>query len=455
MNERRSRLPDLAVYRRTRVALPSFGWSYRRPTRFSVERAQRDTRRALEILLPRPERVWTSRKESPWGWEIPVDKRNIILYGGQKTGKSHGARWIAQQIIKRYVELGYTVRLLRHRADVRGLLYGIPRDADVAVLLAEDFTAALADLKPPEKAALAREWYLLRHRFHKATGKKHGIIYTILCVHRLHDVPPAFRMDLDLLVFKSVPTTPWDETILRAYIGEAGIEFLSEMERERINDDLFIGYGLWWHRRETGVWYCPPYDGPDLYDEIGAAAKPRTEPKFGEVFNWKESILPIIEEKHPRYARLWEAVELRGLDPRDKEFHRITGLKKSRGYELLKEMRDDKAFQGFISKERGRLFEIYLKQRLEREGWTVSPKVRFTHQGVEYEVDLLAERDGERKVINAKCGQPGSSYPFEKWKSEYYYMTETGIPAELWLYNIETDEITAKPIPRDRSTISF
>jgi len=249
---------DLDVYKR---GVKFFGWRYTRPPRFSIGRARQDTRRALEILLPRPERVW--RDEKLEEWDNAVTKRNVTIYGAQMTGKGHTARWLAARIMQRYDRPSYA---LRHPDDLAGLLASLSPDADVQIVFAEDLTSALKVLSKKRRDTLARDWFRIRHRFRDATGKQYGLIVAILGMHRFHGAPPAFTTENDLIIFKGVPTNPYDRNVVRGFIGDDGVSFLEDVERERVNDPAFLGYGVWWHRGECGVWYNPQYEGPDPFN---------------------------------------------------------------------------------------------------------------------------------------------------------------------------------------------
>ena len=252
---------ELGVYRRK---VRFYGYRYYRPPPLTIDRAPRDMERALEILLPRPERIW--RDEPLPEWDNAVTKRNVTIYGAQMTGKGHTARWLVSKIRERYPDR--VISALRHQDDLEGLLHAISPEAEVQVLFGEDLTSALKTLSRRRQADLAKNWFRIRHLFREATGRQYGLIFAILGMHRFHGAPPAFTTDNDMLIFKGVPTNPYDKNVVRSFIGDVGIEFLSEVERERVNDPGFLGYGVWWHRGEVGVWYNPIYQGPDPFITI-------------------------------------------------------------------------------------------------------------------------------------------------------------------------------------------
>ena len=244
------RLLNLDTYKRK---IDFTGIQYRVLPPLHIGRAKQDMERALEILFPSPKRIFKRRKLPPW--DNAVVKRNISIYGGQATGKSHTARWILEQAKKRY--RGRKIYAIRHKDDLGALLNNLSPHHKIQVIFGEDLTSALDVLRRSKRSEVAREWYRIRHRLREATGSPYGLIIAILGLHRFHGIPAAFRQDNDLLIFKSIPTSPWDMEIVKRFIGPDGVSFLQQIEAERVHNPDFIAYGVWWHRGEIGVWYNP------------------------------------------------------------------------------------------------------------------------------------------------------------------------------------------------------
>jgi len=208
--------------------------------------------RVMEVILPHPKRVW--RGEPVPDWDNAITKRNISIFGAQETGKSHTARFIAQKIIEYY---GKPVYALRHPDNLLGLLENLSPKHDIQVVFGEDLTGALKMLKIREQQRIAKAWFRIRHKMKEKTGRPYGLIIAIIGMHRFHGVPPAFTTENDIMIFKSVPTNPYDFNVVRRFIGDEGIRFLQMIERERVYNIDWVGYGVWWHRGEIGVWYNP------------------------------------------------------------------------------------------------------------------------------------------------------------------------------------------------------
>lgn len=76
------------------------------------------------------------------------------------------------------------------------------------------------------------------------------------------------------MVFKSASTNPFDKRIIKEYVGRDGVKFLEMLEQERLNDPMFKGYGIWYHKGEVGVWYNPVYPGSDPFQPLPALEDP-------------------------------------------------------------------------------------------------------------------------------------------------------------------------------------
>ena len=218
----------------------------------SVSHAKRDMARALEVILPHPTRVW--RGEQVPEWDNAITKRNITIFGAQETGKSHTARFIASKVLEYYDKPVYAIR---HPDNLLGLLDSLSPDHEVQVIFGEDLTSALKMIKIREQQTIAKDWFRIRHKMKEKTGKPYGLIIAILGLHRFHGAPPAFTTENDLMIFKSVPTNPYDFNVINRFIGDEGIRFLQMVEQERVHNVYWMGYGVWWHRGEIGVWYNP------------------------------------------------------------------------------------------------------------------------------------------------------------------------------------------------------
>lgn len=288
------------------------GWRYQKPPRYSIERASGDMKRVKEILFFPRDRIFRHQPGELRPWDNAVVKTHINLVGGQGSGKGHTARWIARWCWEKYledpqrlelakqddtpmsptgdqwgdwVELGLSCMLgsplgfdmtadpwfhaVKDAEKIQELLtHGLDPEAPIQVVNAEDLTNTIQKLGKKYANEAASTWYKIRHALRDATGYQEGMIMGILGLHRFHGVPPPFTSDIDLVIFKSMSTNPHDKNIIRTYVGNDGIKFLEMLEQERRNDPVFLGYGIWYHKGEVGVWYNPAYPGSDPFKAL-------------------------------------------------------------------------------------------------------------------------------------------------------------------------------------------
>jgi len=296
------------------------GWRYVKPPRYSIHKASQDMRRVKEILFPRKEQIFRHRPGELRQWDNSVTKRHINLLGGQGSGKGHTARWIARWCWEKYQEdqrrleeaqiddtpltpvdgewglwvaqgLNYVegrrfnmtedtwFHAVKDPEKINELLtHGLDPEATIQVVHAEDLTSTLDKLTKSQRHEAGNTWFRIRHKLRDATGHQEGLIVGILGLHRFHGVPPPFTTDIDLVVFKSMSTNPYDREIIKRYVGSDGIQFLEMLEQERVNDPAFKGYGIWYHRGEVGVWYNPVYPGSDPFQPLRIEQEPGDTP---------------------------------------------------------------------------------------------------------------------------------------------------------------------------------
>ena len=139
---------------------------------------------------------------------------------------------------------------------------------------------------------MAKNWFRIRHWLRDWTGHQQGLIMAMLGMHRFHGAPPAFTTDSDMLIFKSIPTNPHDRGVVMGYVGRDGVAFLAMIEQERKNDDYFKGFGIWYHKETTGVWFNSIYEGKDPFKSINESTGPRVE----HIQHEAKEVAPLVVE---------------------------------------------------------------------------------------------------------------------------------------------------------------
>lgn len=453
------------------------GLTYEKPQKYSTENAARDTRRALEFILPSEARIFRDTDEA-LSWDNAISKRNLLLIGSQETGKSHTARWIALQAYLKYydtsdkpiitaealeflekgkVSQGRAARdepgfyALRHGHDVLGLLNNLDNLAQIQIIFAEDLTARLDTLNKKEKARMANEWFKIRHKLRAAIQSQTGFIMGILALHRFHGTPPALNTDSDLLIFKSVPSNPYDEGVFRKYIGDAGIAFLDMIETRAKKDLKYKGYGVWYHKRKTGVWYNPAYMDQDLFKTL-ETGDPDTMEKTEKPSSIAEiEFQPTVEGYDVEPKGSWK----------DPEFiiQLVQELKVERGTKSLEE-RDKKIFLEAVTTDqawgrigarhggisRTRVGQIVKELKQLDFGYAAERAYSRRHPEYEYQgknealPDFLDHQG--KKVISFKCYDDEELTENTTWicdrvgKNEMKYAQANGYSLEMLAYEI-------------------
>ncbi|MCD6484095.1 MAG: hypothetical protein J7L47_03175 [Candidatus Odinarchaeota archaeon] len=212
-------------------------------TRPKSERIKLKTDEALNVLFPDPESLLIEVQE----YQNAIEQRLMIIYGKQGSGKSETIRWIVEKAAEKYgIE---NINAVSTIADIEALLDEGFSDRLVNILICEDATEAISTKKD-----VKNKFFRVRHIMKEITGRNTGLVVVIITVHRFHSIPPAYRTDVDLLLFKNAPTNPYDNDIIRKFVGEKGIKILERVEKKRFKDIKYKGYGVFYAAGEVGKW---------------------------------------------------------------------------------------------------------------------------------------------------------------------------------------------------------
>jgi len=179
---------------------------------------------------------------------------NIVIYGKARRGKTELANSVVANISQVYgesqVHVDYEITDLE-----TALEHGWLPDALVQVLVVDDLTLA------EHSTETYQQYFRIGHLMEEKTGQRNGLVVTILIVHRFFSLPKELRADVDLLLVKSVSSSPSDVNLLRGFLGDDLLTELSSLARRR---DVFAYY------------VSPTYRGISFFQPADTNYFPRT-----------------------------------------------------------------------------------------------------------------------------------------------------------------------------------
>lgn len=180
---------------------------------------------ATELFLrhiPTPDKL----REPKYGFQNAIEYRNILVIGDQGSGKTTIDQALAYALGRQYANARYYAAI--EHGGIAGLLNDVQRyAADAYMLVGADLTLA----KIPKNQVQA--WFEIRHLIHQATGLRRGIVVTSLEGHTLFGIERNLRTSTAMMFLKSVPTNPYDRSLLKRYFGP---KLLEQFERVRESD---------------------------------------------------------------------------------------------------------------------------------------------------------------------------------------------------------------------------
>ena len=177
-----------------------------------------------------------------------IYQRQILLIGGQRSGKTATARMMALRACKLYGQNNVNAVV----GDDFELLieHGI-QDKLVNILFFDDAT-----LKKVNKDLL-REYFRIRHVVKEATKRSYGLVVTVFGVHDYFALPKQFRTTCNVMLWKSPPTNPFDKRNTIKHIGEMGYALLQSIELLRDENPELIGVGVAYFLGLVGKFITP------------------------------------------------------------------------------------------------------------------------------------------------------------------------------------------------------
>ena len=150
-----------------------------------------------------------------------IEYRNIMLLGSQGSGKTTTAQALAWMLGSKYgisntvfgIQIARIDRLLDVPTKVLGKCW---------LLVAEDITLA----KIPRSQI--NQFFQVRHLIQQYTGLREGMTVTVFNSHTFHGLEKNLRDTFDALIIKSVPTNPYDRSILKRYFDPRLLDQFSQ-----------------------------------------------------------------------------------------------------------------------------------------------------------------------------------------------------------------------------------
>jgi len=175
--------------------------------------------------------------------------KSVVIYGKPGSGKTELVRSLVERAVQKYGQENVNANMTQLGNLALLMKYGLNAQL-VQILFADNIT-----LVKPKKEVI-KNFYCLRHYYQMLTGKNHGLIIAILAAHRFHSVNVNLR-DADFLIARNSPTSPWDNSIMKRYLGQEGINLLEILEEERMKNRKLWKFSVFYTKRKQGVLELP------------------------------------------------------------------------------------------------------------------------------------------------------------------------------------------------------
>jgi hypothetical protein len=164
-------------------------------------------------------------------WQNSIEYRNILVIGEQGSGKTTIDEALAYALGARY-HSPLRVCMAIQTAGIAVLIDVAARNAALAyMLVGSDLTLA----KIPKEQV--NRFFQVRHIIQDGTGVRRAIVVTSLESHTLFGVDKNLRTTFTMMFVKSVPTNPYDRSLLKRYIDP---DLLNAFEHSHNADECLI-----------------------------------------------------------------------------------------------------------------------------------------------------------------------------------------------------------------------
>uniref|UniRef100_A0A6H1ZZG1 Uncharacterized protein n=1 Tax=viral metagenome TaxID=1070528 RepID=A0A6H1ZZG1_9ZZZZ len=175
--------------------------------------------------------------------------KSVLIYGKIGSGKSEIYRSFVEKAVKKYGIENVNAQYVTKGKYLRYLLeYGLDNKL-IQCLFVDDATLS----KIPKD--VMEDYFRIRHKWYELTNRPYGYILSFIAAHRFYGVHLSLRSDNDTYIFLTSPTSPFDRSVTKKYIGEEGIarlQFFEEQRSKRLNSK-YKSYSIFNARGQTGT----------------------------------------------------------------------------------------------------------------------------------------------------------------------------------------------------------
>jgi len=175
-----------------------------------------------------------------------VIAQNVVQYGKIGSGKTETIRSIVEKAVEYYGEDNVNAVVNTSGSPYKILSDGIDNKL-VQILIFDDATVESID------KSFLKKYFRIRHLYKDKTGNKNGYIITIFNTHRFHTLQKEIRSSIDIGIWRSSPTSPYDQSIIRKFVGDDGIEDLNILEEYSFRDPNWNSISLFTSRKSKGL----------------------------------------------------------------------------------------------------------------------------------------------------------------------------------------------------------
>jgi len=179
-----------------------------------------------------------------------IKHKRVILFSAQGSGKTELVRSIAEEAVRIYGRRNVNPVMIK--GDLMSILStGLNRKL-VQLVFVDDFTI-------DETPTLALKAYFnIRHLWSKMINRNYGLIVTIFAQHRFHSSSKEIRSTADVVIIRDDSLNPFDHSLIKRFIGEAGLSDLHLIQEYRDLYPVLKNYSIFRTRTgRVGLIYFP------------------------------------------------------------------------------------------------------------------------------------------------------------------------------------------------------